>query len=90
MLDEGPLKTITRSQAEKLHAALANHAVVVDWAMRYASPATAERIAHLQREGCDRILILPLYPQYAAATTATACDAVFRALMQLRWQPTLR
>jgi ferrochelatase len=89
-LDEGPLKTITRSQAEKLHAALANDAVVVDWAMRYASPATAERIAHLQREGCDRILILPLYPQYAAATTATACDAVFRALMQLRWQPTLR
>jgi ferrochelatase len=89
-LDEGPLKTITRSQAEKLAVALGNEAVVVDWAMRYASPSTAERIVHLQREGCDRILVVPLYPQYAAATTATACDAVFRTLMRLRWQPTLR
>jgi protoporphyrin/coproporphyrin ferrochelatase len=89
-LDEGPLKTITRSQAEKLRAALGNPRIVVDWAMRYASPSTVDRIANLQREGCDRILILPLYPQYAAATTATACDAVFRALMQLRSQPTLR
>jgi ferrochelatase len=88
--DEGPLKTITRSQAEKLGAALGDPRVVVDWAMRYASPATAERIAHLQREGCDRLLLVPLYPQYAAATTATACDAAFRALMDLRWQPAMR
>jgi len=87
---EGPLKTITRSQAEKLTAALGEGRVVVDWAMRYASPATADRIAHLQREGCDRILLVPLYPQYAAATTATACDEAFRALMRLRWQPALR
>jgi ferrochelatase len=89
--NEGPLKTITRSQAEHLAAALSNEErVVIDWAMRYASPSTHEKIASLQRRGCDRILLVPLYPQYAAATTATACEAAFRALMRLRWQPTLR
>jgi len=62
----------------------------VDWAMRYASPATPSRIAALQEQGCDRILLVPLYPQYAAATTATACDHAFRALMALRWQPVVR
>jgi protoporphyrin/coproporphyrin ferrochelatase len=88
--NEGPLKTITRAQAEKLGAALAADDVVVDWAMRYASPAMAERIAYLKDQGCDRILLLPLYPQYAAATTATACDQAFRTLMALRWQPAVR
>ncbi len=88
--DEGPLKTITRSQAEKLRQALGEERVVVDWAMRYASPSTADRIAHLQRQGCDRLLAVPLYPQYAGATTATACDAVFNALARLAWQPSLR
>jgi ferrochelatase len=88
--NEGPLKTITRSQAEKLAAALPDPRIIVDWAMRYANPSTAARIAHLQREGCERILLVPLYPQYAAATTATACDAAFRALMRLRWQPAVR
>jgi protoporphyrin/coproporphyrin ferrochelatase len=88
--DEGPLKTITRAQAGKLQAALANERVVVDWAMRYANPATASRIAALKEQGCDRILLVPLYPQYAAATTASACDQAFRALMTLRWQPAVR
>ena len=88
--NEGPLKTITRSQAEQLERALADGRVVVDWAMRYANPSTADRVAHLQREGCERILLVPLYPQYAAATTATACDEAFRALMRLRWQPAVR
>jgi ferrochelatase len=88
--NEGPLKTITRSQAERLAAALADERIIVDWAMRYGEPSTAERIAAMQRRGCDRMLLVPLYPQYAAATTATACDAVFRALMRVRWQPTLR
>jgi ferrochelatase len=88
--NEGPLKTVTRAQAEKLGAALADERIVVDWAMRYANPSTASRIAHLQREGCDRLLVVPLYPQYAAATTATACDEAFRALMRLRWQPAVR
>ena len=58
--------------------------------MRYANPSTASRIAQLQREGCDRLLLVPLYPQYAAATTATACDEAFRALMRMRWQPAVR
>jgi protoporphyrin/coproporphyrin ferrochelatase len=88
--NEGPLKTITRAQAEKLQAALADDHIVVDWAMRYASPATPSRIAALQEQGCDRILLMSLYPQYAAATTATACDHAFRALMALRWQPAVR
>ena len=58
--------------------------------MRYASPSTAERLRPLQAQGCDRILLVPLYPQYAAATTATACDQAFRALMRMRWQPAVR
>jgi ferrochelatase len=89
--NEGPLKTITRSQAEKLAAALASHPqVVVDFAMRYANPTTESRLRALQAQGCDRILLVPLYPQYAAATTATACDQAFRALMAMRWQPAVR
>ena len=89
--NEGPLKTITRSQAEKLQTALAGEAgITVDWAMRYASPSTASRLKALVDGGCDRILLLPLYPQYAAATTATACDEVFRALIKMRWQPAVR
>lgn len=89
-LDEGPLKTITRDQAEKLAAALSDDRIVVDWAMRYANPTTASRIKALQDQGCDRILLVPLYPQYAAATTATACDQAFRTLMTMRWQPYVR
>ena len=88
--DEGPLKTITRSQAEKLAAMLADDRILVDWAMRYANPPVAARLEHLQKAGCDRILIVPLYPQYAAASTATACDEAFRALMRMRWQPSVR
>jgi protoporphyrin/coproporphyrin ferrochelatase len=88
--EEGPLKTITRGQAEKLAAALKHDRIVVDWAMRYAKPAIAARIAALQEQGCDRILLVPLYPQYAAPTTATACDQAFRALLAMRWQPTIR
>lgn len=89
--DEGPLKTITRSQAEQLAARLASHSnVVVDWAMRYANPTTESRIKALFEQGCDRILLVPLYPQYAAATTATAADHAFRALMKMRWQPAVR
>jgi protoporphyrin/coproporphyrin ferrochelatase len=88
--NEGPLKTITRSKAEKLANFLDDRRIVVDWAMRYANPTTAERLAWLQAQGCDRVLLVPLYPQYAAATTATACDQAFRALMQMRWQPAVR
>ena len=89
--NEGPLKTITRSQAEKLSLALqADDRIVVDWGMRYANPTTESRIRVLQAEGCERILLVPMYPQYAAATTATAADQAFRALMEMRWQPFVR
>jgi len=89
--NEGPLKTITRDQAERLAARLSGHPnIVVDWAMRYANPTTESRIRALQAQGCERILLVPLYPQYAAATTATAADHAFRALMAMRWQPAVR
>lgn len=95
--DEGPLKTITRSQTEKLAESLkagllgeAGKDVVVDWAMRYGFPAVADRLKAMQAQGCERILAVPLYPQYAAATSATACDKLFEALMQMRWQPAIR
>ena len=87
--DEGPLKTITRGQCERLQAAMRD-SVVVDWAMRYGKPEVSLRIQALLDQGCDRILLVPLYPQYAAATSATACDQAFKALMQMRWQPTVR
>jgi len=90
--DESPIKTITRSQAEKLAEVLApiGSSVVVDWAMRYGNPALGERLADLVTRGCDRILVVPLYPQYCAATTATVGDEVFRRLMRMRFQPAIR
>jgi len=90
--NEAPLKTITRGQAQKLSAALGGSGIniKVDWAMRYGNPSIAERIAALAAEGCDRLLIVPLYPQYAAATTATVADEVFRVLSGMRSQPALR
>ena len=90
--NESPIKTATRSQAEKLGGILeplGKH-VVVDWAMRYASPSIASRLEALVARGCDRILVMPLYPQYAAPTTATVGDEVFRFLMRQRRQPALR
>ena len=88
--DESPLKTITRSQAAKLAAALGSDRLVVDWAMRYGNPSLGSRITALAEQGCERLLLVPLYPQYAAATTATVCDEAFRTLMTMRWQPTVR
>jgi ferrochelatase len=89
--NESPLKTITRAQADKLAAAIADHDhVVVDWAMRYGNPSIASGIAGLTAQGCDRLLVVPLYPQYSAATSATVCDQVFRVLAGMRVQPTLR
>jgi ferrochelatase len=90
--DESPFKTITRSQAEKLGSILeplGKH-VIVDWAMRYANPSIQSRLEVLTTWGCDRILIMPLYPQYSAATTATVCDEVYRYLLRQRRQPAIR
>jgi ferrochelatase len=89
--NESPLKTITRSQSEKLAAALEpwDH-VAVEWAMRYGNPSIRSGIEALISKGCERILTVPLYPQYSASTSATVCDEVFRVFAGLRSQPTLR
>src|ERR1700719_1677237 len=89
--DESPLKTIARAQSEKLAAAIADHDhVVVDWAMRYGNPSIRSRIDAMAAQGCDRLLVVPLYPQYSAATSATVCDEVFAVLREMRAQPILR
>ena len=89
--DESPIKTITRAQSEKLAAAISAHDhVMVDWAMRYGNPSIRSRIDALAAQGCDRLLVVPLYPQYSAATSATVCDEVFSVLAGMRAQPTLR
>ena len=90
--NESQLKTITRSQSDKLEEMMekVDKRIRVDWAMRYGNPSIRSRIDALAAQGCDRILVVPLYPQYAAATSATVCDEVFRALMPMRWQPALR
>jgi ferrochelatase len=89
--NESPLKTITRSQSDKLAAAISDHEhVVVDWAMRYGNPSIKSRINALTAQGCTRLLAVPLYPQYSAPTSATVCDEVFRVLEAMRAQPTLR
>jgi ferrochelatase len=89
--NESPLRTYTRSQAEKLAAELvAEENLVVDWAMRYGRPSIAERLEALVAAGCERILLFPLYPQYSATTTATVNDKAFAALQNMRRQPALR
>jgi ferrochelatase len=84
-----PLAVITRAQAAALQARLSEQ-VCVRWAMRYGNPAITAELAHLQADGCDRILIAPLYPQYSGATTASAMDAVAAALAAMRAQPAIR
>ena len=89
--DESPLRTITRAQAEKLSDAFkGNKKIAVDWAMRYGTPSLKSRIEALAAQGCERILLFALYPQYAAATTATAYDKAFEALGAMRRQPAIR
>lgn len=89
--NESPLRTFTRSQAEKLAASYAkNENIIIDWAMRYGTPSIIEKVNNLREQGCERLLIFPLYPQYAASTTATVNDKTFDALKTLRWQPALR
>lgn len=90
-LDESPLRTFTRSQSDKLAETLKSHDhVIVDWAMRYGNPSIASRLENLKKQGCDRLVIFPLYPQYSAATTATVNDKVFEELMKMRWMPAIR
>ena len=85
-----PLRYYTLTQAKKLSKKLKNKDLVIDFAMRYGSPSINSKIKNLKDKGCENLIILPLYPQYASPTTATVCDEVFRSLMNLRWQPSLR
>ena len=88
--NESPLLYYTRSQSNKLNKKIGNDKIIVDFAMRYGSPSIKSRLSKLKDNGCENIIILPLYPQYAAATTATVCDEVYRSLMKMRWQPSLQ
>ena len=85
-----PLLYYTKKQAEKLSKSISNENLIIDFAMRYGNPSIKSKIIKLHEEGCENIIILPLYPQYAAATTATVCDEVYRTLMNMRWQPSLK
>lgn len=84
-----PLADITARQAEAMIGRFGEK-VQVDWAMRYGNPSIESRLTSLMADGCDRILLAPMYPQYCAATTATVFDEVARVLKKMRWQPALR
>ncbi|MEO0608707.1 MAG: ferrochelatase, partial [Pseudomonadota bacterium] len=89
--DEGsPLLLYTKAQAEALNARIGNDDLIVDFAMNYGNPSIASKIERLKTEGCDRICVVPLYPQYSATTTASVCDRTFKALGKMRWQPAVR
>ena len=85
-----PLRYYTQNQSKKLSRVFKDEKVIIDFAMRYGDPSIFSKMNELQKKGCENIIILPLYPQYAAATTATVCDEVYRSLMKMRWQPSLQ
>ena len=85
-----PLRYYTIMQAKNLSQKINSEKIIIDYAMRYGNPSIMKKINGLQKSGCENIIILPLYPQYAAATTATVCDEVYRCLMKMRWQPSLQ
>ncbi len=88
--NESPLRYFTRNQTEKLKQRVGSENILVEFAMRYGNPSIKSKLYELKNLGCENIIILPLYPQYAAATTATVCDEVYRTLMGMRWQPSLQ
>jgi protoporphyrin/coproporphyrin ferrochelatase len=90
---ESPLMTITKAQTAKIRDLVAQRHgedIVVDFCMRYGNPSTRSKVREMAEKGCQKIVFFPLYPQYAGATTATANDQFFRALMEEKWQPTVR
>ena len=88
--DMSPLLYYTQMQAQKVSSLISNENLIIDFAMRYGNPSIKSKIKKLHEAGCENLVILPLYPQYAAATTATVCDEVYRTLMEMRWQPSLK
>jgi ferrochelatase len=91
--NESPLLTITKAQTAKIKTAMQaryGNDVMVDFCMRYGNPSTKSKVREMTKAGCQKILFFPLYPQYAGATSATANDEFFRALLEETWQPTAR
>ena len=88
--DMSPLRYFTIMQTKKLLDKIGSKDIIVDYAMRYGNPSIKSKILKLHEAGCEKLIVLPLYPQYAAATTATVCDEVYRVLMEMRWQPSLQ
>ena len=88
--DMSPLRYFTIMQTKKLVDRIGSEKLILDFAMRYGDPSIKSKIEKLKDAGCENIIVLPLYPQYAAATTATVCDEVYRSLMKMRWQPSLQ
>ncbi len=89
-INMSPLMYYTQKQTEKVSSSISNEDILIDFAMRYGNPSIKSKIKKLHDNGCENLVILPLYPQYAAATTATVCDEVYRTLMSMRWQPSLK
>ncbi|MBD1135803.1 ferrochelatase [Pelagibacterales bacterium SAG-MED47] len=85
-----PLLYYTKKQSDKISKLISRENLIIDFAMRYGNPSIKTKISKLHEIGCENLVILPLYPQYAAATTATVCDEVYRTLMKMRWQPSLK
>ena len=85
-----PLLYYTMKQTEKVSSFFRDENLVIDFAMRYGNPSIKSKIRNLHEEGCENLIILPLYPQYASPTTATVCDEVYRTLMNMRWQPSIK
>ena len=85
-----PLMYYTIQQKEKLSKKISNKNLIVDYAMRYGEPSIKNKILSLKEKGCENIIILPLYPQYSSATIGSVCDAVFKTLIKMRWQPSIQ
>ncbi len=88
--NKSPLRFYTEMQTKKLSEKIKNDNLKIDFAMRYGNPSIKSKIKSMQKEGCEKLIIFPLYPQYASPTTATVCDEVFRVLMKMRWQPAIQ
>ena len=88
--NESPLLYYTKKQSSELSKKISDEKTIVEFAMRYGNPSIKSKLIKLQKNGCENLITLPLYPQYASATTATVCDEVYRTLMKMRWQPSLQ
>ena len=89
-INKSPLRFFTEMQTKKLSEKLKSENLIIDFAMRYGNPSIKSKIEKMQKEGCEKLIVFPLYPQYASPTTATVCDEVFRVLMKMRWQPAIQ